>query len=89
LEDKFRFTELEVRQIRTLLKERLILSTPHTELPDICRDHDDNNVLQLAESTYAEYLITGDKDLLVLEDYKGIKVMNPRRFLDEVIGKKE
>ncbi|MEM1172151.1 MAG: putative toxin-antitoxin system toxin component, PIN family [Cyanobacteria bacterium P01_H01_bin.35] len=35
----------------------------------ICVDTDDNKFLELAFSGNARYLITGDKDLLVLENY--------------------
>ena len=86
LVEKFKFSASETTFVLTLVKEKANLITPNTELPTICRDPDDNNVLQLAESAYADYIITGDKDLLVIEDYKGIRIMTPRQFIEEVIS---
>jgi putative PIN family toxin of toxin-antitoxin system len=52
-----------------------------TPLPSICRDADDNEVLQLCESISADFLITGDKDLLVLERYKSTQIISPADFI--------
>lgn len=40
---------------------------PVTSLVDLCRDPKDNFLLSLAKDGEATHLITGDKDLLVLE----------------------
>jgi putative PIN family toxin of toxin-antitoxin system len=45
-----------------------------------CRDSDDDNVLACAMEAAAEYLITGDKDLLHMRTYKGIRILTPRDF---------
>ena len=50
-------------------------------LPDICRDVDDNYILALADQTNCDFIITGDKDLLVLEQYKGVKILRFRDFM--------
>ena len=50
-------------------------------LPDICRDVDDNYLLALADQTNCDFIITGDKDLLVLEQYKGVKILRFRDFM--------
>jgi predicted nucleic acid-binding protein len=34
----------------------------------------------------ADYIITGDKDLLVLKEYGGVKNVNARSYLDIVGG---
>ena len=48
----------------------------------ICRDADDDNVLATAKSGNCECIITGDKDLLVLVEFEGIKIYTPREFLN-------
>lgn len=49
----------------------------------ICRDAQDDIFINLAISANAEMIISGDKDLLELNGYKGIKIITPREFLDK------
>lgn len=49
---------------------------------DICRDPKDNFLLALAKEGKADYLLTGDKDLLVLGTYVNTKIITFREFLD-------
>lgn len=55
----------------------------------VCRDISDDNILALAKSSQPRYIITGDKDLLVLEKYNSIPIITPREFWDisKKIGK--
>jgi putative PIN family toxin of toxin-antitoxin system len=46
----------------------------------ICRDPDDNLILACARDAAADYIVTGDEDLLVLKNYEGISILNPREF---------
>ena len=52
-----------------------------TETVAECRDPKDNKFLELAISGQAMYLISGDKDLLVLHPFRGIQVVSPQMFL--------
>lgn len=49
----------------------------------VCRDPEDNFVLELAETVKADYLITRDKDLLELpqKEWKNTKIVKPEEFL--------
>ena len=47
---------------------------------NICRDEKDNYLLALAQDTNAEYLVTGDKDLLTLESFGNTQIIRFRRF---------
>jgi putative PIN family toxin of toxin-antitoxin system len=49
-----------------------------------CRDPRDNKFLELAISGNAECIVSGDQDLLVLHPFRGISIVKPRDFLDEV-----
>lgn len=51
------------------------------EIPSIVRDSDDDVVLACAVAGQAEYIVTGDKDLLILKSYQGIKIMLAAEFL--------
>ncbi len=45
------------------------------------RDPDDNQVLETAVEGKSDFLITGDKDLLILKIYHNIKIVTPDQFL--------
>ena len=49
----------------------------------LCRDPKDDKFLELALNGEASYLITGDNDLLVLDPFYNISVINPRSFWQE------
>lgn len=50
----------------------------------ICRDPDDDKLLGLAKKTNAEYIITGDEDLVVLQEFCSTKIVRPREFWEIV-----
>ena len=52
---------------------------------DICRDKEDNFLLSLAKDGKANYLITGDKDLLVLDNFGKTKIIKLTDFLEKFI----
>jgi putative PIN family toxin of toxin-antitoxin system len=45
-----------------------------------CRDSDDDLILACVKDAVADYVVTGDEDLLVLKNYEGIGILNPREF---------
>ena len=44
------------------------------------RDPDDDRILACALASGADYLVTGDEDLLVLKQYVGTRILAPRDF---------
>ena len=49
---------------------------------EACRDPDDNHVLALALDTESGYIITGGRDLLVLNPWRGVMIVPPPTFLE-------
>ena len=47
----------------------------------VCRDPDDNMLLEAAAAGAAHYIVTGDEDLLVLKKFETIRIVTPRVFL--------
>jgi putative PIN family toxin of toxin-antitoxin system len=84
-EDQFSFIHEKIQQLLTLATP-ISLST-HVVLS---RDPKDDHYLSLCKETGAEFLITGDKDLLSISKNKlkanGIscKVVSPQEFLEYV-----
>jgi len=50
----------------------------------ISRDENDNKILQCGFDGNVDFIITGDNDLLVLKEYKKIKILKPKEYLDIV-----
>ena len=47
----------------------------------ICRDGDDDNKIECGVACKADFIITGDEDLLVLEEYQSIRIVTPKDYL--------
>jgi uncharacterized protein len=78
---KFKATRNEIQEVLHLVQEAApILVQIHEEIPDICRDPDDNYILACALAVNADYLVTGDDALLVLREFKNIRIIRPRDF---------
>ena len=56
-----------------------IVSVPHTSR--ITRDPQDDPVLACAAEGQADFLVTGDSDILILKGFRGIRLVTPRDFL--------
>ena len=53
----------------------------------VCEDPDDDKFLACAIAGKSKIIISGDKHLLKVSGYKGIKVLKPRKFVDENLDK--
>jgi putative PIN family toxin of toxin-antitoxin system len=53
----------------------------------VCEDPDDDKFLACAIAGKSKISISGDKHLLRVSGYKGIKVLRPREFVDEHLDK--
>ncbi len=49
----------------------------------ICRDEKDNFLLNLSVDSKADYLVTGDKDLLILEKIENTKILTFTEFIEQ------
>jgi putative PIN family toxin of toxin-antitoxin system len=78
---KFRgiFSKEDVKDLFVLIEERAIKVRPAKKVYD-CRDSKDNIVLECALAGKAHYIVTGDKDLLVLHPYREIEVITLSKF---------
>ena len=48
------------------------------------RDLDDLKVIACAVAAKADYIVTGDKDLLILRQFRSIQIVTPAEFLKNV-----
>ena len=82
LTGNIKFTFEEAGAAAALLLTRTIVVDPAGLASPICRDPDDDNVLATAVAGSCDCIITGDKDLLVLQRFSGIDITSPRDFLE-------
>jgi len=78
---KFKLSKTEIRGI--VEQELLPYVYPvkvKRSLHIITEDPSDNKFLELAETGKADYILSGDKHLLDLKDFHGIKIITPAEF---------
>lgn len=81
LSKKFRLKEEELAPATEPINEAISRVIEHNyKITDVSRDSDDDNVIACAAAAKADYLVTGDADLLVVQSYRDIKIITPRDF---------
>ena len=81
LTKKFKLSSSDISEITAIVKEAASEILNQTaSIGRICRDPDDDMVISCAVDAAADYIVTGDEDLLILKRYKDIVIINPRNF---------
>jgi putative PIN family toxin of toxin-antitoxin system len=80
-------TSLEESELELILAA--LLAEPEVvpgfvRLPGVPRDPKDDALAACAVEGCADYLVSGEEELLVLDVYEGIQVVTPRQFLEEL-----
>ena len=74
-----RINRAEYAKLVSILRNNAELIDVHS-IVEVCRDPNDNFLLALAKDGNADYLITGDGDLLVLETFEKTKIVKLTDF---------
>jgi len=78
---KFKLTSIDISEISTIVSEAASeILHKLGPIPNICRDPNDDMIIACAIDAAADYIVTGDEDLLILKRYKDIVIINPRNF---------
>jgi putative PIN family toxin of toxin-antitoxin system len=80
LVDKFFWTDEEVEAAEGWLKTFSKSVSPQSPI-SIIADEPDNRILECAVEGQADFIISGDHHLTDLENYQGIKIVDPATFL--------
>ena len=75
-----------VVEVIDFLTSEARLVAPAAISPTACRDPSDAAILGTAVAAGAEVLVSGDKDLLVLERFDSIQILTPRQYHDRITG---
>jgi uncharacterized protein len=89
LRDKFdRYASVQSREafLRSFIEEAHVVEV--VEAIRACRDPKDDKFLEVASGARAEYLITGDQDLLVLDPFRGSQILTPAAFVEALEAEK-
>jgi len=78
--EKYQLDKDEIEATIQIMASRGILVHVVTQI-DVCRDPDDNIFLSLALDGKADYIVSGDKDLLDLSPFQNIPIIKPAEFL--------
>ncbi len=77
----FKLNEKEVQRIIEHIAEIAEIIVPKNTI-SICKDEKDNRVLECAIDGRADYIVTGDRDLLELGFFKEIKIIKVAELLE-------
>ncbi len=79
---KFSLTNDEIRAIieEDILPFFDVVEITHN-IKGICRDPDDDKFLSCAVSAEVDFIVSGDKDLLILKRYKTVRIIKASEFI--------
>jgi putative PIN family toxin of toxin-antitoxin system len=81
MKKKFKASSAEVHEALELVDEATQIKVhPKKLVNGVCRDGDDDNVLDCVLAARANFLVTGDADLLILGSHGGTQIVTPRDF---------
>jgi putative PIN family toxin of toxin-antitoxin system len=81
LHRKFSVSPSEIADAKKVLAEATLeVCRLVSGIEPVCRDPDDDKILACAQQVSADYIVTGDEDLLVIKRYGAIQIVAPREF---------
>ncbi|MCX2819176.1 putative toxin-antitoxin system toxin component, PIN family [Haladaptatus sp. F3-133] len=82
--DKIPFEEKDTERFVDKILTTATVVTPDDK-PDVIEDDpSDNRILACGLEAGAEYVVSGDRHLLELEEHDGVGIMEPAGFIEEV-----
>jgi uncharacterized protein len=76
---------LSKEEIQTIIEKEVLPYFKVVEISDpvsgVYRDPDDDKFLSCAVSASAEFIVSGDEDLLAIKEYRSVKVLGVAEFL--------
>lgn len=70
----------ELVSLLAIISEKVSINS----IESICRDPKDDFLLALAKESKADFLITGDKDLLAIEKHGRTEILVPKKFKERI-----
>jgi len=80
-----KYSGIDIGKIIDLVIAHAELVLPERLKESVCEDPHDDKFLECAVSGKAKFIISGDKHLLRVSGYQGIKILTPRQFMDRYL----
>ncbi len=75
-----------MQRFRRILLQKAKFTKVRIHFPQATKNPDDNIVLEAAYNAKADYIISGDKEVLALKEFKGIRIVTVNNMLDALIN---
>lgn len=82
LREKFDWTQADLQGALTLIQSCTQSVIPGKTLDVVPSDPDDNRIVECAVTAKSEVIVSGDRDLLQLREYEGIRIIRIRDLLE-------
>jgi len=79
--NKFKFPVEDILSFLEIIVLNSHIVEPNIKLEAVPQDPNDNKIIECAVSGNADYIVTGDKDILELKAFREIKILTPNQFL--------
>ncbi len=76
-------SETELAVLIGQLLSKAVIVPGVLDLRGVTRDPKDDSIVACAVEGEAQLIVSGDQDLLALDQYAGIRILSPRAFLQE------
>jgi len=80
LRDKAKAKPKEIKTFFEIVKPTVLIVNPKAISPVVRDDPDDDHIIACAQAAEAHLLITLDRHLLRLKQWKGISILHPKTF---------
>jgi uncharacterized protein len=78
---KFKFPEESIQELVDILLTYCQIIEPSSKF-DIVKDKSDNKIIECAYDGKVHCIVTGDSDLLDLKEFKSIRILSAKEFLN-------
>lgn len=83
-EKKFFITNQQIKEVVEALATKAFVTPGIFEADVVKNDPDDNKFVACALEGSASHIVSGDKHLLDIDEYQGIKIVRARNFLESL-----
>ena len=81
IKERYKVADTDIHKLMDSLAKETLNTEEKISVDVVNEDPEDNKYLACALEGNADYIVSGDRHLLQLKTYRGIKILNPRSFL--------